>query len=323
MATRDQRLRQNSPTLETALNKYLEEVSTKKKSKNQDISIAKQWNKTFIKDRLISNIRQIDLIRIRDEWLLTLSPATVVRRFSILSHLYTTAIKDWGLHWLENPVKLVRRPVVNDQRSRRLFTGISLRGVVCPKTELEWLLNYSNSPELNVIIQLAVETAMRRGEILGIKREHIDLQKGIVFLPITKNGSSRHVPLTPRAKELMREYLKGKGSKGFIFSLSFGNVTSTFIRLVRRCRRKYLALCKKHKRKPKDKFFTNLRFHDLRHEGCSRLASIFQIHELAKITGHRDTRMLMRYFHPNGAELVRKIYKSSLGKKQLAELKKG
>lgn len=326
MATRDQRLKQSSPTLEAALKKYTEEVSTTKRSTVQDISIAKQWCNTFIKDRLISNIRQVDLIRIRDEWLETLSPATVVRRFSILSHMYTISIKDWGFHWLDNPVKLVRRPVVNDQRDRRLYHNIVMRGIVgetCPKTELEWLLIHSNSAELNVIIQLAIETAMRRGEILGIKREHIDLQRGIVFLPFTKNGSTRYVPLTPRAKELMREFLKGKSSKGPIFSISTSFVTSTFIRLVKRCRRKYLALCKKYKRRPNKTFFINLRFHDLRHEGCSRLAGIFQMHELAKITGHKDTRMLLRYYHPSGAELVKKLYKSELGKKQLADIKKG
>ena len=66
---------------------------------------------------------------------------------------------------------------------------------------------------------------------------------------------------------------------------------------------------------------TDLHFHDLRHEATSRLAAIFELHELAKITGHKDTRMLLRYYHPDGRELARKIFRSPLGRQQLAMIR--
>lgn len=60
--------------------------------------------------------------------------------------------------------------------------------------------------------------------------------------------------------------------------------------------------------KPVDaEFLIGIRFHDLRHEATSRLAGIFQMHELAKITGHRDPRMLLRYYHPRAEGLAKKF----------------
>ncbi|EOB3111709.1 tyrosine-type recombinase/integrase [Yersinia enterocolitica] len=54
-------------------------------------------------------------------------------------------------------------------------------------------------------------------------------------------------------------------------------------------------------------YLLDLRFHDLRHEATSRLAEIFPMHELTKITGHKDPRMLMRYYHPRAEDLAKKL----------------
>lgn len=58
---------------------------------------------------------------------------------------------------------------------------------------------------------------------------------------------------------------------------------------------------------PRDGFLVDLRFHDLRHEATSRVAEVFSMHELAKITGNRDPRMLMRYYHPRAENLAKKL----------------
>ena len=51
----------------------------------------------------------------------------------------------------------------------------------------------------------------------------------------------------------------------------------------------------------------DVRLHDLRHEATSRLAKRLQAHELAKVTGHRDMRMVLRYYHPRAEELASKL----------------
>lgn len=319
------RLRRPSTfTLAAAIGRYLVEVSPLKKSASAERSISRVWLDTHIAGRPIDRIRNVDLIGIRDAWLEHYAAATVVRRLAFISHLYTVARKDWGWTELANPAQLVRRPTVNDARDRRPYAQIRLRGVPeseCPRLEFEWILQATESAELPIIMTLASETAMRRSEICGVRREHVDLLHGVVHLPDTKNGCARDVPLTPWAREALRLFLSGKPVRGPIFSITPGAVTRAFVRARRRARMRYEALCQKHGRRPNPAYFDDLRLHDLRHEATSTLASILEIHELAKISGHKDTRMLLRYYHPDGRELARKIAKSSLGRLQLARIR--
>lgn len=318
------RHRRICPTLDQALTRYLVEVSKHKKSHYQEKSIAKVWRSTGLITRPLNRITPTDLMRLRDQWLEQYKPATAIRRLALLSHLYTVARKDWQMHWLANPAQLVRRPTVDDARDRRLFERIRLNGVSteeCPKTEIEWLVRATQSPDLPIIMLLAIETGMRRSEIVMLHREKLDLAHGVVTLTETKNGDSRYVPLSPFAKDALRKHLAGKSPRGRIFSISPEAITRAFIRAREKARRQYEALCKHYGRRPHPAYFCDLRFHDLRHEGTSRLASVFQAHELAKVTGHRTTRMLLRYYHPHGRDLARKLARSALGKRQMEELR--
>lgn len=101
-----------------------------------------------------------------------------------------------------------------------------------------------------------------------------------------------------------------------------GSVTRAFIRARRRARLHYEDMCRHYGRRPNSAYFRDLRFHDLRHEGTSQLASVFQIHELAKVNGNVDTRMLLRYYHPHGRELAQKLARSPLGRRQLEEMRR-
>ncbi|WP_413460237.1 tyrosine-type recombinase/integrase [Herbaspirillum huttiense] len=300
-------------------------MSPLKKGLASERSIGRIWLKTRLAGRPVDRIRNTDLIVIRDEWAQLVKPATIVRRLAFLSHVFTVLRKDWGWPDLANPVQLVRRPTVTDARDRRLYRQIQLRGVPeseCPRYELDWILEATKSVEMPVIVSLAVESTMRRSEICGILRENIDLRGGVVLLPDTKNGSSRRVPLTPWALDLLRRYLTNKPLRGKIFTMKPGSVTRAFIRARQRARDNYQALCRRHGRRPVPEYFNNLRFHDLRHEATSVLAPILELHEMAKAGGWRDTRMLLRYYHPDGRELARKIARSPLGRQQVARIKR-
>lgn len=322
--TRKTPRRKTTPTLALALQRYIDEVSVLKRGGYNEASLARTWLKTRLAQRQIATIFNTDLILIRDEWLCKVKPATVVRRLALLSHMYTVARKDWGLSMLANPVQLVRRPLVENSRTRRLYEHIKLRGIStteCPLSELDWLIRATRSKELPVVMQLAVESGMRRSEITEIRRENLDLVHGTIFLAMTKNGDSRYVPLTPYAKDLMRRFVANKPTRGLVFTTSAEAITRAFIRARRKARAQYEALCEKYGRKPREEYFNNLRFHDLRHESTSRLATVFEMHELAKVTGHKDTRMLLRYYHPHGRELAQKLSRSALGKRQQEKLR--
>lgn len=316
--------RTTPPTLAQSIHRYLAEVSPLKKGTQTERGLARRWLGTRLAGRPIDRVRNTDIIAIRDEWLTQHKPSTVVRRLAFLSHVYTVLRKDWGWPDLANPVQLVRRPTVADARERRLYTCIRLRGVPaseCPRNELDWLIEATESDELPVIMTLATETAMRRSEICGVRREHVDLRYGTVLLPETKNGTTRIVPLTPWALDVLRRYLADRSSRGPIFTMSPTAVTRAFIRARRRARAAYEALCRQHGRRPQTTYFRDLRFHDLRHEATSVLASVFEMHKLAKVTGHKDTRMLLRYYHPHGRDLARQLARSAHGRAQVERIK--
>ncbi|WP_242683712.1 site-specific integrase [Paenalcaligenes suwonensis] len=225
---------------------------------------------------------------------------------------------------LTNPVAQVRWPQADNARDRRVFDRIQHRGIPiaeCPRSELEWLIRNTRSKTLPTIMMLAVETGMRRSEIVGLQRPQIDMTSGVITLTETKNGKVRYVPLSPFAKDALRRYLTDRSPKGKVFDISTSAITQAFARAVKNSRKAYEALCKQYNRMPRGHYFKDLHFHDLRHESTSRLASVFQAADLAKVTGHQSTRMLLRYYHPHGRDLARKLSRSTLGRKQAAILR--
>ncbi|WP_454734291.1 tyrosine-type recombinase/integrase [Cupriavidus pauculus] len=322
-------------SLYEALGRYEREVTAHKNGEEAEKSVLRTWKSTELALRSMPAIRSTDIAKLRDEWLKTLKPATVLRRLQVLSHVFNIARKEWGMESLSNPLELVRKPQPNNARTRRIATaergGIaandeeqpaSIEGTEqdssreTPNDELERVIAATGSSILPAIIRLAVETAMRRGEIVGLRWEHIDLHDRVAHLPKTKNGESRDVPLSSKAVEVL-EALKPKDPEHEIdeaedddtrvFKIRGDAVTRAFERAVARARRIYEGECKEATVRPDPKYLTDLRFHDLRHEATSRLAPIFPMHELTKITGHKDPRMLMRYYHPRAKDLAKRL----------------
>ena len=310
-------------TLHALLDRYEVEVMPALKGAVREKSVLGLWRQTPLAKRAMATIRSGDVAQQRDAWLADgLAPATVLRRLARLSHLFNTARKEWGMESLSNPVELVRKPSPNNARTRRvaaLPTTSTGRKNGRTANELARIIAASSSRVLPAIITLAVETAMRRGEIAALLWENIDLGRRVAHLPETKNGNSRDVPLSTVAVDMLASLLpKGEGKRrkvpavpselrGSVFATHPDGITQAFERALERARTQYHKECAEHGQKPDPAFLRDLRFHDLRHEATSRLASRFQLHELAKITGHRDTRMLLRYYHPDAADLAKRL----------------
>jgi integrase len=130
------------------------------------------------------------------------------------------------------------------------------------------------------VIELALETGMRRGEICNIKPEHI--RRNTLLIPETKTGKPRTIPLSVRAREIL-------GSQpGFEYR-------------PRTLSRIFLEVCRANG-------IEDLRFHDLRHEATSRFFEKgLSIEQVALITGHTDWRSLRRYTHLDPAEIAKKL----------------
>ena len=179
--------------LRELLERYEEDVSPLHKSHQVEKYRLKTLQR-HLGDQRVSMLSPALVCKYRDARLKVVSPASLKRELVILSSVLNTAIKEWGINLQNNPVSMVSLPKIGNGRDRRLEMG-----------EEEKLL--SASGELKRIIIVALETGIRRGEILNIKRSHIDLVRQTLLIPLTKTDTPRTIPLSSRAIEALREQL--------------------------------------------------------------------------------------------------------------------
>jgi integrase len=138
---------------------------------------------------------------------------------------------------------------------------------------------------LYLMVLFALTTGMRRGELLGLRWQDIDLDRRLAVLHNTKNGDRRSVPIVPEVAELLREHGKvRKLGNDHVFAAEGAAEVWLFDKAW------YQALTVA---KIKD-----FRFHDLRHTAASYLAmSGATTAEIAAVLGHRTLQMVKRYAH--------------------------
>lgn len=266
-------------TIRDLASKYRAGPMEKMRGLRQEDSRLKLVEKIF-GDYNLSAVTPAMIAKWRDELAKTLAPQTVQHYLAVLNRLYKAATRDFGIPLpLGNPVQSIRMPSVKNARERR-FEGEE-------EARLMEALDKSRGKHLKAIVLLAIETAMRRGEIIKLRWENVDLKRQIALLPDTKNDEARTVPLSLRAVKVLQAL--PRNISGRVFSTSETAVTEGFQRAAKRAE------------------IDDLRFHDLRHEATSRLAEKLQMHELGKVTGHKSPRMLMRYYHPRAEDLAKKL----------------
>jgi integrase len=286
-------------TLRAALQRYSREVTASKKGAAQETCVINAIIRDNVTARLLISIKPAEAAALRDKWLQSLAPATVRRRLAILSHCFEIAHKEWSIE-VANPMNAIRKPTVSNGRDRRLLAG-----------ELEAVLAASGSIELTPVARLAVDTAMRLSEIVGLRWTDVNLATRTVTLRDTKNGSGRVVPLSPAAIAIF-EALPRRIDRG-VFGVTGPSISQAWARAVERAGNAYRKKCIDVGTEPKQGYLSDLHFHDLRHEATSRLfeRGIFGTMEVASITGHKTLQMLSRYTHMNAALLADKLALSS------------
>lgn len=298
-------------TLADALIRYEREVTPGKKGAAQEKYRIKALRETTVAARMLATIRGADIAALRDaETARGLAASSVTKLLALLSHLFETARKEWGIE-VENPVAKVKKPKIENARERRLSSSewsYLLAALDDPGDAVKTKDKDRRNEQTPKIARWAVETAMRQGEILALEWKNVDLKKRTAHLPDTKNGTSRTVPMSSAAAALLAPVGNLQTlRKGKVFPTTASALKQSFTRAVARGRRLYLADCEKASTEPAEGFLEGLTFHDLRHEATSRLAEKLQMHELMKVTGHKDTRMLARYYHPRAEDLARKL----------------
>lgn len=267
--------------------KYYQDVGQFNPSKSSRAWITGQYKNFEIKfgalaQKSIYNITPKDLTNWRNKRLTEVGENTVLKEISHYSAMFTYAQKELFL-LDENPWMQITKPKKPKARDRRIHPS-----------EIDLILialdyEHGKQPLLSQhyvawAFLFALETAMRRGEILEMEKK--DVFDGHVHIPKSKNGESRNVPLSEEAKELL-SLIKHDGRKVIPQS-------ENAFRLMWEKRKASIGL-------------DGLHFHDTRHEAITRMVRVrkLPVEILAKITGHKKIDVLVNtYYNPNAADLV-------------------
>jgi integrase len=246
--------------------------------------LIKRWG-----DLPLEEITKTVILELRDELLSSgRSGDTINHYFNTLSKLFQMLNDEWNLD-IANPIKGIRRMPPSKGRTKRIHSAI--------EQQILDSCEHLSLPLLRSIIKFAIQTGMRRGELMGLTWADIDLPNRKAYLHNTKNGESRQVPLTRQAMAVLEALPKDEER---VFPMGMDALRSQFGRL---------------KDYAKDQWngvginpFDDLRFHDLRHEALSRLSDAgLNVIELSHISGHRTMAMLKRYTHPSHEAICSKL----------------
>ena len=255
-------------TLCEILDNYKKTVVPFKKSASSETFLINAFMRNRWVALPLNMLSAAQIAEYRDKRLLSVKPSTISREFGIVKHALQVAKLEWD--W-DVPIDLfvgIRLPQIH-QRAIRRINDHDL------KTLLEEASKHSNI-YLKPIILIAINTAMRRGEILSLKWSDIDLKRNLINIDNTKSGYARSIKINNDIKRIL-ENLEVKNDRVFPISVNS----------LRLC---YQRLC--------NKINIKIRFHDFRHEAISRLfEQNLSIPHIASISGHRTMSQLFRYAH--------------------------
>lgn len=265
-------------TLGELLERYAREVSVTKRGAAVEIIRINALRRTTLASYSAAAITGQLLAHWRDQRLTQVSGSTVTRELQTLSHVFTVAIREWGFGLHSNPVSLIRKPTSNKARDR-VLTSDQRQALIAATGQCQ-------SPWIKPVVIFALETAARRGEILDLRHDGIDLER--CTAKVSGKTGSRTIPLSPACIAMIR--CLPRSLDGRVFPVTIQTLKQAYERAVVRAG------------------IDNFTFHDLRHDALTRLAKLgLNILELRAISGHTTANMLQRYVSIDAGDLAGKI----------------
>ena len=262
-------------TVAELLDVYAKKVSVKKRSaKNEAVRI------TFMKKqpwavKKLSDVSRADFSHWRDDRLRSVSAGTVLRDWSLLTHLFTVAVDEWEF-MLKSPLVGVSKPKSPPARDRRVSADELAKLKLSSGYEFG---DMSKTARTYLAFLFAIETGMRMGEICKLHKSHVTGR--VAHLAMTKNGTARDVPLSKRALSILDELPDDD-----LFDMNAGVMSTLFRKVIARTG------------------IDNLHFHDSRHEAITQLANKMPVLKLARMVGIRDLKILMVYYNETAEEIA-------------------
>ena len=267
-------------TLEELLDRYAKEVSKDKRGGRAESYRIESFKKLSLAKHTLSAITPQMVASWRDSRLNEVSSGTALRELQLLGHVFSIAIREWGMHLPSNPVSLIRKPRSGKARDRVLTAS--------ERSALVLACGQCHNPWIKPVVVFALETAARRGEILALLWRDVDLTRRTATLQMTKTGHPRKIPLSTTCIAMLESL--PRSLDGRVFPVSMEAVKQAYERAVARAG------------------VVNFTFHDLRHDALTRLAKQgLSVLELRAISGHTTANMLQRYVSIDPGELAMKL----------------
>jgi integrase len=271
-------------TLSEALERFELEVVPHHKGNRWEVIRINAMRRHPIAKKRLTLLTGADFASWREDRLKIVQPATALRDMKLMNSVLESCRKDFG--WLKaNPMKDVTRPTAPPSRKRRISED-EIQRMKLGFGLGEYLAADTLTQRTGLAFLLALETAMRAGEILGLQWRDVELAQRFVRLPKTKNGDLREVPLTKQAIAILEILPKAEGP---IFGLAEASRDVLFRKIRVRAG------------------LENLHFHDSRAEGIWRLSKKLDVLQLARVIGHRDLASLMIYYNESASDMAKQL----------------
>ncbi len=221
-----------------------------------------------------------------------LSPASCLKLKILLGRSYRLA-QDWKIAGAENnPVRGVRIPPFDNQRQRYLDRAELDRLLIAARASL--------SPRLGDIVELLALLGLRVNELLQTRWEQVDLERRTLFVPMSKNGKGRHVPLARAAVDVIQKLPRIEGCPYLVPNPETGEP--------------FVSIKKAWQTARKAARLEDVRLHDLRHTCASGLVnSGASLYVVQAVLGHRNAASAQRYSHLSNDALLAAVDAGAAG----------
>ncbi|MFH1619795.1 MAG: site-specific integrase [bacterium] len=220
----------------------------------------------------LRNISVADLQEFYNQMREQTSVANANRYMTLISSIFNCAA-EWGDYSGKNPTSKIKDKRGEKRRLRYLS-----------KEEITLLLSGCNL-RIYPAVMCALLTGMRKGEILGLTWENVNLEHGVIYILQSKSGKPREIPIPPKLRSVFLGLQVKK--EGRVFEIPEITLRREFTKAVR------------------DAGIRDFRFHDLRHTFASHfIMSTSNLPVLQQILGHASAAMTQRYAHLAKSHLV-------------------
>lgn len=276
-------------TIGSIFERYLAEQTPLKKSSKGERNTIKRLLLADFMVRRLNQLKPEDIRAWRNLRITQVSAASVNREYTTLNSIINYAMREWAIPMPINPCKLVSRPQGSDVHRNQRWTDEDIKKVLLASGHKDGQAPFFPKDYVGWAVQVALETAMRMGEICLLKVADFHAAERYCYLETTKNGSARQVPLSTKAIKILELLTKGKQQDDLIFPPK-GTLGVYF-----RDARNKAGL-------------QGQTFHDFRHESATRWSKKFpNVLELSAVTGHKSLQSLKRYYNPTAMELALKM----------------